>query len=132
MREIKFRLIRGDKVIGLELHTNVCGTISILHAESDKHICRYIYPDYKYWIPHDAKEQYTGLKDEYGQDIYEGDIVEHSCGKVFVIEWVEYGWNPCVEHCVKPRRLKKVVGNIHENPELLNKQSNDSSPGDAN
>ena len=79
----------------------------------------------EYWKDRFIIEFDTGLKDENGKEIYEGDIVDYNddgdcIGYVVynaphyeIMEKIGY---PC---WLKGGPHQRVIGNIHENPELL-------------
>lgn len=71
-------------------------------------------------------EEYTGLKDKKGVEIYEGDILKTKNGVCYVI-WFDASFalkspgseSIDFEHS-SVYELSEIIGNIHENPELLN------------
>ena len=123
MREIKFRGYSEDLdkwVYGDLLQYRVLPII--FDEECEQHECF-----------HSSIGQSTGLFDKNGVEIWEGDIVENTTQTVYLGDKYEVVWNknyagyqlmsngftsniPLIQNFMS----YKVIGNIYENPELLN------------
>lgn len=119
-REIKFRAkaLDGPWEYG-ELHLKNCRHP---HIHTDARATIYIDPK--------TVGQFTGLHDKNGKEIYEGDIVSDIKGKMKVDgEWVDQTEIFAVEYHGAAFNIShlslvsndsvEVIGNIHDNPELL-------------
>lgn len=128
MREIKFRAkeigSNGKWRVG-DLH--MTATTPHIHSLSNKYLIRI-----------ETVGQYTGLHDKNRKEIYEGDIIRsfdskgepiihyllydnEEAGFVAILKGSakgDFGYGRCYQQWITECE-KEVIGNIHDNPELL-------------
>ena len=125
MREIVFRGKRtdtGEWVYGNLLQdSGLCFIVKNIEELTEK-------PFNGCLVNPDTVGQYTGLKDRNGRDVWEGDLLLTPEGDIMVAEWRDA---QIMTRCVRPHNpcyknsltfaypVSVVIGNIHDNPELL-------------
>lgn len=128
MREILFRgkqIINGDWVEGNLLVPNLSNRDTQILMSTDTYRIRNVLPS--------TVGQYTGLTDKNGKKIFEGDIIDTPDRLVkvvwfagnaqFDLHFIRYKDDVTTTNFkgIHMRDLKEyeVIGNIHDNPELL-------------
>lgn len=127
MREIKFRgkrLDNGEWVYGFVLFSQDKSEAVIAKLTATESVCEYVAPA--------TVGQFTGLHDKNGKEIYEGDIIIEKLRRarkdgerlVICFDDFEYhgknanGATTSLSLLVEYHTIE-VIGNIHDNPELL-------------
>lgn len=125
MRELKFRVWSNYwKKFATEAELYMDGSVDAIFEDDDG-------------VPHHENtdmviEQYTMLRDKNGKEIYEGDIVAYDYGfGTYIVTYRRYDASFVLEDDDREEIINlilsghpfyKVVGNIHENPKLLEKE----------
>lgn len=134
MREIKFRgkriwtdeWIYGNLVIDKHGRNHI---VPFAFFDEDGHHLSYDDDtDTPVFIMQESVGQFIGLHDKNGKEIYEGDILKRESFTSWVITFNNSCF--CAANITMPYRpftlldvdmsQREVIGNIHENPELIN------------
>ena len=118
MREIKFRGKRkGEPNEWLFGDLNqIDGHVFIFPRKIGSFTNSY---DYYEVIPETVGE-FTGLEDKWGKEIFEGDIIDYGCNRFKPVEFIGSTFCICKNTAMPTLiTLFPIVGNIHDNPELL-------------
>lgn len=142
MRTIKFRGKRvdnGEWVYGHYATMNLTETGGVKNTNviilENSFYAAYEWLDDFHEIDKETLGQFTGLVDKNGKEIYEGDILSVwrlGFNKIFEVKWRDEGepkyilypqpFNEDWWTCRSDMQMSwEVIGNIHDNPELMNK-----------
>ena len=127
---IKFRVFISDKKNSKNSLTGMFKVHS-LHTGTNKAIITSLYGNCSIKLENNILMQCTGLKDKNGKLIYEGDILKQPDGIIDYVYWSDgcYIHNGTAitnydvayqgDNWAKEVNTHEVIGNIYENPELL-------------
>ncbi len=132
MREIKFRAWVDEEKRWLK-SVILCPDGSVVEFDYPEDYTQLEYMDFEIrrrYYPGDIEvQQFTGLKDRNGKEIYEGDILKHQnpftyeleVGEVYFSENGYFALKKGEDFVNLLNRLDapEVIGNIYENPDLL-------------
>lgn len=137
MREIKFRgrCVPDSKYAGEWVTGGYVTPDSDCKNQSEGLIVEYFGGNttITYHVNPNTVGQFTGLCDKNGVNIFEGDIVHMVWQDPMFSKWhektmlVEFKWGRFTVFYLKPfehsdKHYFEVIGNIYDNPELLNKE----------
>lgn len=158
MRNIKFRgrTADGEWVYGYFAlhHYNKYAVKNGVLTKEGEIVKANIYNDTRkdksYWteVEEESVEEFTGLYDRKGREIYEGDIVKTQLDNepFGTVTWHEHGyffidttyghWSPFDEYAplgkimdtfIDDKKIQvEIIGNVYDNPELLKEETRDT------
>ena len=125
MREIKFRAKRTDT--GAWVYGDIQHVQRINTKEEVEQSGRRSEPAVRvanYDVDEETIGQFTGLCDESGKAVYEGDLLRGYDNNVIEVVWSDACFCGCISNTIVPLRIldvedRDVIGNIYDNKELL-------------
>lgn len=125
MREIKFRAKRTDT--GAWVYGDIQHVQRINTKEEAEQSGRRSEPAVRvanYDVDEETIGQFTGLCDESGKAVYEGDLLSGYGNNVIEVVWLDAGFCGCISNTIVSLREldvedRDVIGNIYDNKELL-------------